>query len=217
MKHRIRLGTALLVLSAVLALLAPAIAAAQDQIVDPPAGPAGTTFTFHISGFDDDERVGYWLSAPNGTTLAIDDRSTQATDGLMTHSWTSRPGVPLGTWQFVAQGVNSGVQKVVTFQITEAAASEAPEPSNVQPAVGGAGTTFIFSAHGFAEAERVGYWLNTPTGSILEIDDGQHYADSDGEFNLNWLAPADAAPGGWQLVAQGSQSGVLQIIAFEIR
>jgi hypothetical protein len=217
MKHLIRLGTALLVLSTVLAVLAPAMATAQEQTADPPAGPAGMTFTFHLNGFDNDERVGYWLNTPIGTILAIDNRSTHATNGLLTYSWTTRPGVPLGTWQFVAQGVDSGVQKVAPFQVAAAPGNPSAGPNSAEPTVGSAAATFAFSAYGFANGERVGYWLNAPTGSIIPIDDRAHYADSDGEFNVNWLAPAGAAPGGWQLVAQGSQSGVLQIISFEIR
>jgi len=217
MKHRIRLGTALLVLATILAILAPSAAMAQDQPADPQSGPAGTTFLFHLDGFDDDERVGYWLNTPIGTILAIDDRSTTATNGMLTYSWTARPDVPLGTWQFVAQGANSGVQKVAPFQVTASPGNPSPQAPSAEPAVGSAGTTFAFAAYGFAPAERVGYWLNVPTGEIMGIDDGQHFADSDGELNVNWLVPAGAAPGGWQLVAQGSQSGVLQIVAFEIR
>jgi hypothetical protein len=217
MKHRIHLGIALLVLATILAVRAPAAAMAQDQTTDPPSGPAGTTFIFHLNGFDDNERVGYWLNTPIGSILAIDNRSTEAKNGLLTYSWTTRPGVPLGTWQFVAQGVDSGVQKVASFDVTAPSGSPAIEAPSVEPAVGGAGTTFVFSAYGFAPGERVGYWLNMPNGSIMKVDDSHHFADTDGEFNLSWLAPAGAAPGGWQLVAQGSQSGVLQMVAFEIR
>src|SRR5262245_61407802 len=212
MKHRIRLGAALLVLASILAILAPSAAMAQDQPADPPSGPAGTTFTFHLNGFDDDERVGYWLNTPNGTILAIDDRSTQAADGQLTYSWTSHPGVPLGGWQFVAQGVDSGVQKVASFQVTAAQGNPPTQAPTAEPAFGSAGTTFAFSAYGFTPGERVGYWLNMPNGSVEGVDDGQHFADTDGELNVTWLAPAGTAPGGWQLVAQGSQSGVLQIV-----
>jgi hypothetical protein len=217
MKHPSRLGTALLVLATMLAFLAPAGAMAQAQTADPPSGPAGMTFTFHLNGFDEDERVGYWLNTPNGAILAIDNRSTKAINGLLTYSWTTRSGVPLGTWEFVAQGADSGVQKVAPFQVTAPVGNPSIEAPSVGPAAGGAGTTFVFAAYGFAPGERVGYWLNMPTGSVMKLDDSTHYADTDGEFNLSWLAPAGTAPGEWQLVAQGSQSGVLQIVAFEIR
>lgn len=157
MKYPIRLGTVLLVLATILAVLAPAAATAQDQTADPPSGPAGTTFTFHLNGFDKNERVGYWLNTSIGSILAIDNRSTKATNGQLTYSWTTRPGVPLGTWQFVAQGADSGVQKVAPFEVTAPLGNPSIEAPSVEPAVAGVGTTFVFEAYGFAPRERVGY------------------------------------------------------------
>jgi hypothetical protein len=41
------------------------IAAAQDQAVEPAAGPAGTSFSFHIGSFDRSEQLAYWWCAPH--------------------------------------------------------------------------------------------------------------------------------------------------------
>lgn len=191
--------------------------AAQDQPVEPSVGPAGTTFTFHIGGFDRGERVAYWLNTPNRTILAIGDRGTTASGGKITVNWTSRAGIPSGFWQFVAHGADSGVQKVVTFEITTSASTPAPGQTNVIPSVGPAGSTFTFYASGFTADERVGYWLNSPAGAVVTIDDQQHYANSDGQFSTTWAAPSAVTPGIWQLVAQGTQSGVLVVIPFEVR
>ena len=193
------------------------VAAAPDQGVEPSAGPAGTTFTFHIGGFDRGERVAYWLNTPNSTILAIGDRGTNASGGKILVSWESRAGIPLGFWQFVARGVDSGVQKVVTFEVTGGGNAPAPGGSNVIPPVGSAGTTFTFYVSGFTAGERVGYWLNPPAGAAVTIDDQQHYANSDGQFSATWMAPAVVTPGTWQLVAQGTESGVLQVISFQIQ
>jgi hypothetical protein len=193
------------------------IAAAQDRGAEPAAGPAGTIFTFHIGGFDRGERVAYWLNTPNSTILAIGDRGTNASGGKILVSWESRAGIPLGFWQFVARGVDSGEQKVVTFEVTGGGNAPAPGGSNVLPPVGSTGTTFTFYASGFTADERVGYWLNSPAGAVVTIDDQQHYANSDGQFSATWMAPAAVTPGTWQLVAQGTESGVLQVIAFQIQ
>jgi len=214
MKRILYICTALLMLLTVVTVSTPAIAA--EQTVEPPAGPAGTTFTFHVSGFDHNERVAYWLNTPNSTILAIGDHGMSASSGHITYSWTSRAGIPLGFWQFVAEGVDSHVQKVVTFEITAGGSAPAAGTTNVVPAVGGAGSTFTFYATGFSPGERVGYWLNAPTSTVVKVDDQRHYANSDGQFSVSFVAPSDAAPGAWQLVAQGSQSGVLQVIPFEI-
>jgi hypothetical protein len=216
MKRVLYLCIALLMLLTMVTVGTPVVAA-QDQSVEPAAGPAGTTFTFHIRGFDHDERVAYWLNTPNRTILAIGDHGTSASGGRITYSWTSRAGIPLGFWQFVAHGVNSGVEKVVTFEVTGGGSAPAPGLANVVPTVGGAGSTFTFYANGFAAGERVGYWLNPPTGTVSVIDDLQHFANGDGQFSATWVAPSNVAPGIWQLVAQGTQSGVLQVVSFEIR
>ena len=216
MKRIFSLSMALLMLLTVVTVGTPT-AAAQDQSVEPSAGPAGTTFTFHIGGFDHGERVAYWLNTPNRTILAIGDRGTNASGGKITVSWTSRAGIPLGFWQLVARGVASGVQKVVTFEVTGGGSAPAPGGTNVVPPIGSAGSTFTFYARGFTPDERVGYWLNPPAGAVVTIDDQHHYANSDGQFSATWMAPAVVTPGTWQLVAQGTESGVLQVISFQIQ
>lgn len=216
MNRFVRTGAVALLLLAFAMVQLPRTVAAEELRADPPSGPAGTTFTFHISGFDHGERVGYWLNAPNGTVLVIDDRRLNASDGDFTYSWTSVPGIPVGYWLFVAEGISSGDQFSVPFEVTAPAEGTA-NASNVEPKSGEGGTTYAFFANGFSGGERVGYWLNTPDGSIFKIDDQKHYATSDGRFDIHWKSPTDAAPGTWQMVFQGAKSGILHTISFEIR
>ena len=214
---RIFLRCIAVLMSLTMITLGTPIVAAQDQPVAPSAGPAGTTFTFHIGGFDRGERVAYWLNTPNRTILAIGDRGTTAGGGKITVSWTSRAGIPSGFWQFVAHGVDSGEQKVVTFEVTAGGSTPAPGQTNVIPPIGTAGSTFTFYASGFSAEERVGYWLNAPAGVVVTIDDQRHYVNSAGQFSTTWASPATTTPGIWQLVAQGTESGVLVVISFEVR
>lgn len=212
-----RVWAAVLLLAAMMAIRAPGVAVAQEQSVTPTSGPAGTTFTFRLSGFDNGERVGYWLNVPNGTVLAIGNNSTYAPSGQLTVVWTSQVGVPLGFWQLVAVGVSSDRQRVVPFEVTAAPGNPVAGTTSVTPSVGTLGTTFVFAAAGFHDGERIGYWLNAPTGGILPLDDLRHYADQNGRFELQWTAPPFAATGKWQLVVQGTSSGIGYVIPFEVR
>jgi len=216
MQKIVRVWTALLVLLAIAVTQVPSATHAQEQSVVPASGPAGTTFTFNVTGFDGGERVGYWLNVPNGTILAIGNSTTYASKGRLTKSWTSSAGVPLGTWQFVAQGAKSGTTRVLSFQVTDAPGSPAVGITGVVPAVGGVGSTFTFYATGFKAGERVGYWLNAPTGAVLPLDDGDHYADGSGQFSVMWQSPSYAPAGTWQLVTQGTRSGIVQVLTFQI-
>src|SRR4249919_2898584 len=80
MKRILSLSIAVLMLLT-MATVGTSTAAAQTQSVEPSAGPAGTTFTFHVGGFDGSERVAYWLNTPISTILAIGDRGTNASGG----------------------------------------------------------------------------------------------------------------------------------------
>ncbi len=216
MQRFVRMLVAVLALLAIIIAQVPSVTQAQDQSVVPASGSAGTTFTFSVSGFDGNERVGYWLNVPNGTVLAIGNSYTYASKGRLTKSWTSQVGVPLGTWQFVAQGAKSRTIRVVSFQVTEAPGSPTVGITGVVPPVGNLGSTFTFYATGFRAGERIGYWLNAPNGAVIPLDKGDHYADSTGQFSLIWQAPVYVPTGTWQLVTQGTRSGIVQVLTFQI-
>jgi hypothetical protein len=215
-KRIMSLCTAVWLLVSIVAVSFPSVAAAQDQSVNPPSGPAGTTFTFQVSGLDSGELVGYWLNAPNGTVLAIGDNSTHARKGRFTFSWTSHVGIPVGMWQFVVEGVSSGAQRVVPFEVTEPQGGTTVGSTSAIPPTGTVGTTFTFYATGFTGGERIGYWLNAPNGTIVSFDNVQHRADSNGAFSTTWTVPGGAALGTWQLVAQGTSSGIVQVVTFTV-
>lgn len=95
----------------------PAEPAPAPSNVEPNQGGPGTTFFFFASGFDDDEWVGYWLNAPDGSLVSSNDFGVHAYRGRADWSWEA-PTAPLrGTWQMVAQGQDSGTIHVITFDI----------------------------------------------------------------------------------------------------
>jgi hypothetical protein len=123
------------------------------------------------------------------------------------------------------------------------ALSSAPVSAQAQgvvtPTAGSVGSTFVFNANGFKgdndsdedddDAERVAYWINTPSGAIIsqgpddgdddDSDKGSYLtkANRDGVLNWEWTAPVDAAPGSYVMVARGLKSGYEVTIPFEVR
>lgn len=112
------------------------------------------------------------------------------------------------------------------------AAAAATQPS-VTPAVSGPGTRFSFVATGFKgdpkendddtnnDAEKVSFWINTPDGRSIKATDADNdlsyvRASRDGQADWTWVAPADALPGAYALVAHGNESGHEVLIPFRI-
>jgi hypothetical protein len=90
-----------------------------QQAVQPALGAAGTEFAFFATGFDADERVGYWVNAPNGEIISDDEGYTSRAnrDGRADWRWASRDTATPGFYSMVARGVESGVERVIAFEI----------------------------------------------------------------------------------------------------
>lgn len=88
--------------------------------VQPFVGPEGTRFAFFATGFMALEPVGVWLNAPDGRAVraTVEDLGNTDTNGYVDWFWTARPGTPPGAWQMVALGLNSGVERVIAFQVS---------------------------------------------------------------------------------------------------
>jgi hypothetical protein len=212
----------LLALLALLGTVRPA-AAEPSPTVSPAIGPPGTRFLFFATGFAPDERLSFWLNRPDGQVQAADvfdlDRSSSAGDAVWT--WTAPQDAPRGGWQMVVHGRKSAVERVIPFAIGDPAASSAPSaPYNVAPRSGIAGTLFIFYAAGFTAGEYVDVQVHGPGGTTITIEDTSivvsEPASADGRLDGSWTSPANAAPGDWQIVARGADSGVTQTISITI-
>jgi hypothetical protein len=86
--------------------------------VSPAWGTPGTTFSFAANGFDSDERVSYWVTAPDGNVRDSAHRGAGTNgDGRTDFAWTSPADAMAGTWVMTMQGYDSSVARAVPFQI----------------------------------------------------------------------------------------------------
>lgn len=184
-----------------------AAAAAGTATVSPASGAPGTTFTFRAEGFNVIERLDTWLERPDGVRVAGPTGARADRDGRVEWTWTAPADAIGGQWTMVAQGQDSDRIERIAFTITDGAAPPAP-PAGVSPERGPAGTTFTFTAAGFAEGERVGYWLNRPDGTIERFDRELH-ADKDGRITWTYTVPANAQGGTYLMAARSSQSDAI--------
>lgn len=206
--------------------IAPGAALAQSDMttnVTPASGPPGARFAFMATGFDSEERVAVWANMPDGAPMAItaEELHNANSDGRADWYWTVPSDAAPGMWQMVAHGVDSNVERVMNFEVMGAPATplaERPANTNVTPSEGPAGTRFAFAAIGFDPDESIAVWVNMPDGTPMAITAEElNSANGDGRADWYWTSPDDAAPGMWQMVAHGRDSGTERVIPFMIR
>jgi hypothetical protein len=186
--------------------------------ITPAVGSAGTIFRFYATGFTPGERVDTYALTPNQVEFRDNFiiRGSPGTDGRLDGSWTAPLNVPsYGTWQIVMSGRTSGVKQTIPFQIEQTTAPTAT-PLQVSPDRGMRGMRFLFYTSGFKPKEVISTWLNAPDGSVVPLNDLNVKAASDGRANWQWVAPFDVQFGTWSMVAHGRESGIEQIVKFEI-
>jgi hypothetical protein len=189
--------------------------------VDPEIGRPGDEFSFYAEGFEDEERVGYWLNGPQGIISSPGYWTDADNDGEIDWDWRAPSTAASGYYEMVARGETSRVEVVIPFQVLLPSEQTGVQPGEeaaawVDPTVGSPGTEFIFYAEGFEDEERVGYWLNGPQG-IISSPGYWTDADDDGEAEWEWRANSTMMPGYYEMVARGEESAVQHVIPFEIR
>jgi hypothetical protein len=216
-----RITGILLGLLVILASVRPAVAESPPT-VSPETGPPGTRFLFFASGFAERDRLSFWLNRPDGQVEVpyVPEEHRANTSGEAVWTWeSSAEGSQRGTWQMVAHG-RSGVERVITFTIGDPPAPSAPQPYNVAPRSGLAGTLFVFYAAGFTAREFVDVQVRGPDGTTVPFGDKSlvvsEPATDAGRIDGSWTSPGSAAPGDWQIIARGAESGVTQTITVTI-
>ncbi len=84
----------------------------------PEEGPFGSTFAFAAVGFDPNETVSYWITAPDATIAAAYPASATANDqGRVDITWTTPASGLSGTWVLTIQGIDSDNARGIAFDI----------------------------------------------------------------------------------------------------
>ena len=86
--------------------------------VNPPAGPAGTSFSFRATGLNVIERVDTWVERPDGSITEGTFKVRANGDGVATWTWAPPAGAPTGTWTMVAKGQDTDLIYRITFMVT---------------------------------------------------------------------------------------------------
>jgi len=86
--------------------------------VAPPSGPAGTEFAFAAKGYDDNEEISYWITAPDGSIYAAFPKGADADEtGRVDLTWQVPYDAPRGMWVMTIQGYDSTVARGIRFEV----------------------------------------------------------------------------------------------------
>jgi len=157
--------------------------------ITPLAAPPGLGFTFTAAGYDANERVGVWLTRPNGGGVEEVDARLVKTDGRGNISVIFTPSrAAEGIWTITGQGVNTGRRVTAPFKLTRdyvaplGTARPASRGGSVTPAEGGRSTVFALNGSGFRANEALELWITSPDG-IYYLTSAQ--ADSRGRVGFS--------------------------------
>jgi hypothetical protein len=185
--------------------------------VAPASGPSGTTFAFRAGGFNPGERIGAWLTQPDGQSRDFDPgkefRAYADESGGVNWGWDSPADAAPGAWVASARGLDSTRQVDIHFAITGPAPTGPSQ--TITPTSGPPGTTFMVVVGGFNRTEVAGSWLTLPDGSSISAVPYM-LSDGNGVVTWMWTAPADAPSGDWQAVTKGNDSQLQVTLPFTI-
>jgi hypothetical protein len=159
-----------------------------DGAIVPLAAPPGFVFTFAAHGFDPSERIGAWLTRPDGKAEGLDSRLiSQDGRGNVTVTFgTARQAE--GVWTITAQGTRTGRMVTAPFKLTRdyVAPPGTPRPpshnGSVSPTEGGQRAVFRLSGAGFRASETLELWITSPDGIYYLA--GATRADSRGRIGF---------------------------------
>ncbi len=168
----------------------------------------GVAVTFSGSGFNGNERISLWTTAPDSTTAALSGIQADSAGGFT----TSVTFLTAGNWQVTAQGHDSTHQVIGRYAVTDSSSTavvtspSAPStftsPNDV-PLNATTGTTVTYIATGFNAGEYVAAWVTPPdaTAPVTALDKAQ--ASSTGRVAISTSFPT---AGLWQITLRGYDS-----------
>lgn len=176
----------------------------------------GTSVTFSGSGFNGNETLSLWTTAPDAGTAALPPATADGT-GAFTAIVTF-PGV--GNWQVTAHGKDSGHQVIGRYTVTSdgsaATAPTTPSSSVTAPATGATiptttGTVVTFIPSGYTAGETISVWSTAPEGTVTLLD--PVVATSTGRAVIT---ASFASEGLWQITAEGKDSHRVVIGRYQV-
>jgi hypothetical protein len=185
--------------------------------IQPPGGLPDTVFRISVEGFQSGEGLFYWAEDPNGESVEVHEEVHADSQGRAEWTWESPHDAMAGSWTLVVRGRLSPITIQIPFIIFDPAAQP---PFSVQPAVGGPGTTFTFTAIGYNSGEILSVWASGPpdeeTGLSTEYSLEGIQANRHGIAEWDWTAPAEIPAGDWDMIAEGRVSRQSNHIPFTI-
>jgi hypothetical protein len=186
----------------------------------------GASLEIDIFGFEPDEQVGFWITAPDGlivgTVETLSIGPTGSVDGL---EFDTGDIPQAGLWSIVFEGVSSKHQSIIYIKIIDPNAQPAQpsapaslprsENSTVSPERGSRGTVFIIVGRGFVPGEQVGVYATMPDRSVFGAP-FQITAENDGTVEVTFRSSSDLPTGVWANTFEGVSSGRKAIAYFEI-
>ncbi len=196
----------------------------------PQAAAIGQAVLIQGSGFQPNEQVSLWLTAPDQSVRGVPESPTADGSGSISGAnirITIDTTFRTGTWFITAQGRSSGRQAIGMFRVDAGAAPPPPSQPPGDPArlgilihnelrVSGAGSItplaappgsgFVFNASGFDPNEKVGVWLTRPAGAGVEPIDERLVQREGGSVRVAFRVERDQQ-GVWTVTAQGASTG----------
>ncbi len=208
MHHRIRRLAASMLIAL---LLAMPLTVAADTGTNPPQQVAvGASATFSGTGFNANETLSFWETAPGGGTTALPGTQTDG-NGAFSIA-VSFPNA--GQWQVTAHGLSSLKETVGIFNVgTGTAAAPAP----LAPPASGSGTSIAagavtgFTGTGFNANETVTVWTTDPNGIVTPQSSAQ--ADAKGVVTVTI---SFNAIGLWRVTTHGRDSAHEVVGQFQV-
>jgi hypothetical protein len=98
----------------------PPEAATLQGAVAPTVGAPGSQFRFSAFGYDDEERISYWFTGPDGQIKdAYNQTRRSDKNGRVDFNWTAPRDAMPGTWVVTIQGIKSGTVRGIPLEIRQ--------------------------------------------------------------------------------------------------
>ena len=200
----------------------------KNGTISPNCGPEGTQFHVTGTGFTANERISFWVTAPNGVVVGTPRPLNLGSHGASVDFGTfDSDGLDPGIWAFTFQGEQSANQTITWFKIVGGSAPPTQPPASggcdvtgtkdgsVSPTSGPAGTEFDIEVHGFQGGETVSYWLTDSDGQVYGSPQTFIMPSSGSdEFTFD---SSDVPSGRWAVTFHGLTSNHESIVYFCIQ